>query len=432
MVIPNMPHNPEIEAQLLGTLMRSNMLMERLSFLKPEHFYVPVNQRIFTAIEDGFQQGKLANAMTLKARFDADPDLLELGGAKYLARCCASDLVAGDVAATARFVVELSQRRDLVEYHLKSAEEVAAEKVEVTDHVSQSIGFMEGILDGDRDSQTQTGEEVFEEIVNDLKQKKTSISTGMPRLDGCMGGGLHAGRAYGFAARRKIGKTILASTLSCNLAQNGVKHLFICAEMSSKEIHVRNISRMGKIHSKVFLENPEGISDDLANKLSIASNWAQKNIIYRNAPGLTFDKLRTIVLREIVKKDVKGFILDYWQLVKGEKKGQLTAAHLDAVSQWIADTAKKYGVFAIVMAQINKDGNTRDSEGLGNAFDQVFQIHREDATLPEAWVQTMVSRHTPSLDIGSKDEAGWKIAGFGPTFEEIPLTQPQPYQAYKD
>ena len=45
---------------------------------------------------------------------------------------------------------------------------------------------------------------------------------------------------------------------------------------------------------------------------------SKKNIIYRNAPGLTFDDLKRYVLLARMQKKITGFILDYWQLVGGK------------------------------------------------------------------------------------------------------------------
>ena len=42
-------------------------------------------------------------------------------------------------------------------------------------------------------------------------------STGLPQLDNSMGGGLFEGKMYGFSARKKGGKTLLAGTVSYNL-----------------------------------------------------------------------------------------------------------------------------------------------------------------------------------------------------------------------
>ena len=64
-----------------------------------------------------------------------------------------------------------------------------------------------------------------EKILAAMKSKKRPYSTGLRKLDEAMGGGLYPGKSYGFAARKKVGKTILAGTISCNLAQQAGKRL---------------------------------------------------------------------------------------------------------------------------------------------------------------------------------------------------------------
>ena len=107
-------------------------------------------------------------------------------------------------------------------------------------------------------------------------------------------------------------------------------------------------------------------------------------MLYEDAPGLTFDGLKDMVSRAVAKGKIKGYILDYWQLVGGKPKNKNTAEHLDEVAQWIADFARKHNIFAVVAAQINQEGNTRGGEGIRLAFDQVYQINREQGR-EEAW-----------------------------------------------
>jgi hypothetical protein len=147
------------------------------------------------------------------------------------------------------------------------------------------------------------------------------------------------------------------------------------------------------------------------------------NVVYCNAPGLTFTKLKETVYRA-AQSGIKGVILDYWQLVGGKESRKSTAEHQDEVAQWIADFGRESGLFNIVMAQINQEGNTRGGEGLRLACDQFYQINRDDITQPAMWLEMMETRYTKWLNVGesSKDNimprAGYTLMEKGPWYRE--------------
>ena len=76
----------EVEMALLGALLIDSTLTEGMADLQSDDFSEPLHGRIFAAIKADHAQGKVANAATLKARFDRDPAMLEAGGTIYLAR----------------------------------------------------------------------------------------------------------------------------------------------------------------------------------------------------------------------------------------------------------------------------------------------------------------------------------------------------------
>ena len=81
------PHNLEAEQALLGAVLVNNEAFHRVSeFLKAEHFFEPVHQRIFAACAERIGRGQLADARSLFHLFDEDPALEGLDGAKYLGR----------------------------------------------------------------------------------------------------------------------------------------------------------------------------------------------------------------------------------------------------------------------------------------------------------------------------------------------------------
>ena len=85
-----LPHNIEAEQALLGALMVNNDVYDRVAaILRAEHFFDPVHARIFEVAAERIKKNALATPVTLKAFFENDAGLQELGGPAYLARLAA-------------------------------------------------------------------------------------------------------------------------------------------------------------------------------------------------------------------------------------------------------------------------------------------------------------------------------------------------------
>ena len=84
-LLSGLPKNTEAEQALLGALLFDNHTYEDVaSFLRAEHFALPVHGRIFEAIRHRIDHGQEASPITLKRYFEDDRSLTEVGGANYL------------------------------------------------------------------------------------------------------------------------------------------------------------------------------------------------------------------------------------------------------------------------------------------------------------------------------------------------------------
>ena len=77
----DIPHDADAEQALLGALLYDNEIYHRVSsIVKPQHFYIGANEKIFEVIAKLIEQGKLADAIILKNRFSKDSMLDDIGG----------------------------------------------------------------------------------------------------------------------------------------------------------------------------------------------------------------------------------------------------------------------------------------------------------------------------------------------------------------
>jgi replicative DNA helicase len=407
--LSTLPAAIEIEYCLIGWVLSDNRLFGQID-IRPEDFYYLPHADAWWAMEKLFAKGEPLSPFTiaplLVSRYQDD--------IRYLAMSVAASLTYPRPIEQAKHLVRLSQQRQLIE---------ACEGIESLSPIEAASKLSKAadcIMDAAPLSEFEDNYAVTARIIDNLKDNRLPHLTGLKTLDEAMGGGMYPGRAYGFAARKKIGKTILAGTISHNLNMAGVKHLFICGEMSPEEVQQRVMARVTDSYPSSFRAE-YGKTAAFGTKLAQAAHSMPRNVLYKNAPGLTFDELRAICASAIDRHNVKGIILDYWQLVGGKGKHQSSAEHLDDVAQWLADHGRKKGVWTVMMAQINQEGNTRGGEGIRLAFDQVYTLKapNDDPSRSGRYLEMMETRYTPWMNIGSESADGLRLNEKGPFFEEI-------------
>ena len=110
-----LPHNIEAEQALLGALLVNNEVYDRVaSIVQPGHFFDPVHARIFEVAGDRIRRNALATPITLKAFFEDDAGLKELGGAAYLVRLAGAAISLFAAKDYARLIYDNAIRRELI------------------------------------------------------------------------------------------------------------------------------------------------------------------------------------------------------------------------------------------------------------------------------------------------------------------------------
>lgn len=264
-------------------------------------------------------------------------------------------------------------------------------------------------------------------VIASLKEIKPCYSTGFTRLDNIIGGGLYRNRFYGIGGRMKGGKSLLMSSIAYNMATSKTARILcLSLEMSSEESVQRILSMRMGINSLQFLKSSVRASERFQEKITrTTEDFKDCGLYLRTRPRMTLDDLKSTIARAGMSGMVDGIIVDYLQLVEGKEKGQSSSEHYDNVAQTLAEAVKRYPIWILTAAQLNRDGNIRGSDGLLMACDIAFAIHKIDgdtanSIADKAWLQMLVSRYTPNADIGSKDMPGYEIDTFnGPMFREM-------------
>jgi replicative DNA helicase len=427
--IPIEPADPnalQTEYALLGWIATNNDILNHLDFLQPEHFYSPQHGRIFDTMRWMRREGLAISPYTIEPYIEFEGNIV-----KYLTGSLSASMAMVDPIFESGTIIEMANRREILNLCKEQIDIARHTSRPCADTIAALIAKFEKIQSRGDTSKFQTNKQVSRTILSRMNNPHKPHSTGIAKLDIAMEGGLFPGMNYLLCGRKKMGKTSLAGTISANLNSSGVKHLFICAEMTAPEIMQRLLARITSNYTSSFRndnrKNPE-FQQSIQNHIDNGNEC----IYFLPWPGIPFEQLKSSVAQAISLYGIKGFILDSLQLVGGKPPRSSLTEHFDTVSQWVADYGRQRGIFTIETAQINQSGITRFGEGALLACDQAYEVRapEDDPSRSDRWLEMMETRYTPWMNIGSKETPALLMHEYGQYFYEPDNTAEQPPLAF--
>ena len=406
---------PEVEASLLGILMVYPETISGVAGqLSPEHFATDLYAEAYATIVSMVQDGKRVSPLAVSAYLASHPDID--GDPHHIAELAGAVLGVSALDGYVSIIIDLWKRRTMAMHIAEMSERL--QMMSIDDDASRIAADFQVAIDDvsmAHSSETPLTPSVLaKQIAEDLDRPIDCDRTGLERLDKVMGGGLYPGRVYGIVARKKAGKTTLAGQISANLNKSGVLHDYFALEMGAKEIFQRIMSSDIGYNPLCFVGQ---MRNNVAFRESVQRYQPANDLIrFHDVPGCQFEALKRRVYQAAAgSKKARGIILDYLQLVGGQPRGKSRAEHLDEISQWLADVAKRFNVWVLVLAQLNQakdgDANIRGGEGLALACDMLFHmklcVDEDGVDRPgSVWLDMKDSRYTTIDSVGDEHNPG--------------------------
>ena len=195
--------------------------------MQAAHFFDPVHARIFEVAGERIKKNALATPVTLKAFFEDDAGLKELGGPAYLARLAGAAISLFAAKDYAQLVYDLAIRRELIVLGQGIAEKAARVEVD-SEPKDQIVEAEQALYQLGEQGKIDKGFQSFLRAVTDAVNVANAaylrdgglagLSTGFADLDKRLGG-LHPSDLLILAGRPSMGKTSLATNIAFNIAR---------------------------------------------------------------------------------------------------------------------------------------------------------------------------------------------------------------------
>ena len=362
------PQSVEAEQALLGAILSNNKALEKVSdFLRPEHFANPVHGKIYEAAQHFIERGRIADPITLKAIFESDEALKEVGGAGYLAKLAAASTTIINAGDYGRQIFDRYIRRQLISLGNDvvnaafdiSVDEEAIDQIEDVEkrlyHIATE-GEQEGGPKGINLALKQSLEMV--EHAMNAPDGLSGVTTGLTQMDKLLGG-LHDSDliTLAFNAAQKFEEE--------NKKPGAVKKsvAFFSLEMSAEQLATRILSAKAQVSSHLMRTGK--LTGEQFDELAAAVSLLNKLPLYiDDTPGITVGAIRNRA-RRLKRDKEKGLgliVIDYLQLLSSAGRSENRVQELSEMTRALKIMAKELNVPVLVLSQLSRLVEQRDNK----------------------------------------------------------------------
>ncbi len=407
------PQAVELEEAVLGALMlERDSIIAVQEFLTADSFYKPEHQTIFKAIEELSGELKPIDLYTVTERLKVKKQLVEVGGATYLAQLTQKVGSAANVDFHAKIIAQKYVQRELI----RSATEIQRRSYDESTDVTELIGYAEGeifkVAEGHVKRSVQSAHDILARALSQIEEasKNSSSINGVPSGFTAIDKvtlGWQLSDLIIIAARPSMGKTAFVLSMARNIAvehERGVG--FFSLEMSSVQLMMRLIiAETGLNGSDV--KSGRLTPEQWRHLESATKPLGAAPLYIDDTPALSVFEFRSKARRLKMHNNIEIIIIDYLQLMTGGAsagKGN-REQEVAFISRTLKAIAKELNVPIIALSQLNRSTELRG----GSKRPQLSDLRESGAIEQDADIVAFI--HRPEYYGINTTEDGLPTAG---------------------
>lgn len=355
-----MPNAQVMEQSLLGSLLVYPSVITECTDrdLRPEEFFIPGHQLIYTAMEDVARSGKAIDLNSVSLRLEEKKELDQAGGLDYLIGLMDGAVSSTGVPGYIETIQDKAQLRRLIETADAIRQEAMDSADPVEDILSEAEASLMDVTRKARGADFLSSQEIADRVMNELSELRqssgiTGIRTGYTDLDR-MTNGFQRGDLIILAARPAMGKSALALNFVTQAARRneGAVALF-SLEMPADSLMKRMLSSESKVAGSKLRDGR--ITRDEMNRLSEARNHLGASPIYIDDTSSL--KVNQIFSKCRKLKSIAGslslVVIDYLQLITGSRSDS-RQQEVSEISRNLKILAKEMNCPVIALSQLSR------------------------------------------------------------------------------
>lgn len=360
------PQAIDLEEVVLGAMMleaKSASLV--VDILSEEDFYDPRHQEIFSMIIDLYKKDAPIDMRTVVARLRKNGKLELVGGAYYIAELTSKVSSAANLEYHARVLVEHSIKRSLigiaskVHHHAYDDNKDCFELLDETQRDIEGVGVKS--LKGSFKDAFVLANNCLSELYERTKKKGlTGVPTGYTSLDRSLAGWQKSDLII-IAARPGMGKSAFVGSAAENAAlMFDIPVGIFSLEMTAGQFMNRMIASQAEVDIHQITKGR--VDEHELRKYGDAVTKIRKAPIYiDDTPALSILDLRARARRMKTDKKVQLIVVDYLQLMQGDKGGN-REQEISSITRGLKRMAKDLDVPVIALSQLSRSVETRGGD----------------------------------------------------------------------
>ena len=358
----------EVEQDLLGALMAHAGAIERIEAdLQPAHFYRAEHQAIYAAIARLANQGRSCDSLAVVDVLEQSGQIEQAGGLSAVVDLERVSASPANVRRHAEIVIERAMARQLIaaaDEIVAIAEDAAPIKERIDAAQKRIMALSDTATLGAREPQLVADlmPKYLAAVGERWERKGGGISTGFPDLDKRLGGGLAEGSLVIIAGRPAMGKTSIALQVAYNVADQGHTALVCSQEMQDTQLIDRAVSFVGRVPLAALLTG-EGLTADDHDKYRAALSRISAAPLFLDEQGaLKPADVRRKARKVKNKRGLAVLVIDYLQLMVGDKDGENRTREVTQITQDLKALAKELSCCVIALSQLNRQVESRPNK----------------------------------------------------------------------
>lgn len=358
------PHSEEAEMGVLGCILQSNEVFDQvIEFgVTPSWFFALKHKDLYTVILSMYGDNKAIDLITVVEELKRAGKLGEVGGLVYVSNL--QDSVPS--ASHLEWYLDILKEKHVARLGMAACKEAYDDMLQGKNPI-ETVAKLEravmGIGEGTVTNQIRGMKELMRSAMKRIEMRAkgelVGLKTGFRDFDR-HSGGLYPGELIVLGGRPGCGKTTLSMGIAENVANACKESGHGCVVMFSLEMDADSLSdRMVMSNSGVDVRriNHATHADD-QRKVVVALGRLSKlegRLIIDDTPGLTVSKLSAKARHYVRRNNAKLIILDYLQLMSGDKSEKSRQEEISRVSIAMKVLAKELKIPIVALCQLNRE-----------------------------------------------------------------------------